>query len=160
LPATFLLLGFYATNLTKDHMFSKGPDGNWAINFPVPGTAKAPIIDTVEDTGKFVKGILLNREKTLGKRVLAAENYYTFNEIVEQFKELYPEAGKTARFNEIPHEAFKGYLQSAAGMNETVSQEMLENMRLLNEFGYYGGESLDFSHSVCISKMPHQYCLN
>ncbi|KFY88900.1 hypothetical protein V500_06051 [Pseudogymnoascus sp. VKM F-4518 (FW-2643)] len=151
LPATFLLLGFYASNL-PGQMFSKGPDGNWAVNMPVPESSLVPIIDTKEDTGKFVKGILLNRDKTLGKRVLAAENYYTFVQIVEDFKELFPEAGKTARFNQISEDTYKGYLQSA-GMSAVVAQELLENMRLLNEFGYYGKESLDFSHSIVTDKL-------
>lgn len=145
--------------MTKDRGFSKGQDGAWAINYPTPPTALVPLIDTQEDYGKFVKGALLNREKTLGKRILAAEKYYPVAQLVEEFKEIFPEDGKTARFVQIPHEAFKGYLQSV-GMSEVVAQELLENMRLLDEFGYYGGESLDFSHSVSTLSLLHRIIAN
>lgn len=36
-------------------------------------------------------------------------------------------------------------------MNDEAQEELLQNMRLLNEFGYYGGDSLDESHSVSSS---------
>jgi len=41
------------------------------------------MISAGEDTGKFVKGILLNREKVLGKQIRAAENAYTLDENVQ-----------------------------------------------------------------------------
>ncbi|PVH69716.1 putative NmrA-like family domain-containing protein 1 [Cadophora sp. DSE1049] len=151
LPATFLLLGFYASNLDTQ-LFTKGQDGAYAIHMPFPGSALAPVIDTQEDTGKFVKGILLNREKTLGKQILAAEKYYSFDEIVADFREVFPNAGKTARFTQIPDDMYRGFIQSI-GMSAVVAQELLENMKLMDQFGYYGKEPLDFSHSILVDKL-------
>lgn len=67
--------------------------------------------------------------------------------MVDAFKITYPEAGKTARFFEAPQDVYKGFL-TGSGLPEFAAQELLENMRMLNEGGYYGGESLEWSHSV------------
>lgn len=104
----------------------------------------------VEDTGKFVKGILLNREKVLGKRIYGATKYYTLTEILNEFKEQFPVAGEGADNVELPHDVYKGILGSV-GLSDEAQEELLQNMRLLNEFGYYGGGSLDESHSVSSS---------
>lgn len=111
-----------------------------------------PLFDTANDAGKFVKGILLNREKVLGKRIYGATDYYTVDQIAEQFKEQYPEAGKTAKTVELPHAVFKG-IMAKAGRGE-VAEELLQNMRLMSEFGYYGGDDLKESHSVSYYDPP------
>jgi hypothetical protein len=129
-------------------MFRQAPPNNdWTLALPIPGSSPIPLLDTADDTGKFVKGILNNREKTLGKRIYGATDYYTIDEIVKEFKEQYPEAGKTAKSAELPHEVFKGIIMKT-GAPATSAEELLQNMRLMNEFGYYFGASLDESHSV------------
>ncbi|KAK1502730.1 NmrA-like family protein [Colletotrichum abscissum] len=152
LPTTFFLPGFYMANLPGGMFRQTPPDDAWGLSLPVPASAPIPLFDAAADTGKFVKGIVLHREKVLGKRVYAATNYVTAGEAVETFKKVYPEAGKTARFNELTHEQFKGALKGQ-GMPDFVAEEMLQNMRLLDEFGYYGGEKLDESHAIVEDKL-------
>lgn len=147
LPATFMLPGFYMSNFPGGNIRQSPPDNAWTLAMPIPDSASVPLLATIEDTGKFVKGILLHREETLGKRVLAATKYYTLKEMLDIFKATYPEAGKTARYFEAPHDVYQGFLTSA-GLPEFAAHELLENMRLLNEGGYYGGESLNWSHSI------------
>jgi hypothetical protein len=144
-----MMPGFYMSNIPGGNMRPSPPDNAWTLSMPVPATAPVPLFATNEDAGKFVKGILLHRDETLGRRVLAATKYYTFQEMLDAFKIVYPEAGKTARYFEAPPEIFKGFLTST-GMPDFAAQELLENMRLLNEGGYYGGESLEWSHSVSL----------
>ena len=129
-------------------MFRPGPDGSYALSLPVPGDAIVPLLDAAEDTGKFVKGILLHREQTLGKRILGATAYQTLDEVVAEFKEIYPEAGKTAKYVQLPHDVYKSNLINYAQFDEVSAEDLLQNMRLLSEFGYYGKEPLDESHSV------------
>jgi hypothetical protein len=74
-----------------------------------------PLIDTETDTGKFVKGILLNREKVLGKQILGATDYYTPTQIIETFKAAKPTDSKDAVAIEIPGEVFKGFLAKTGG---------------------------------------------
>ncbi|KAF6837779.1 hscarg protein [Colletotrichum plurivorum] len=144
LPSTFFLPGFYMSNLPGGMFRQTPPDNAWALNLPIPASSPMPLFDAGADTGKFVKGIVLNRDKVLGKRVLGATEYLTTGEAVETFKKVYPEAGRTARFNQLSHDQFRAAL-TGQGMPGFVAEEMLQNMRLLDEFGYYGGEKLDES---------------
>lgn len=135
------------SNLSGGMFRQLPPNNDWTLALPVPGSSPVPLLNTADDTGKFVKGILLNREKVLGKRILGATDYYTLDEMVKEFKEVFPEAGKTAKTLELPHQVFKDNL-GKSGMPEDGREELLQNMRLVNEFGYYGGAKLDDSHSV------------
>lgn len=135
-------------------MFKPSPPNNaWTIGMPVPSSARVPLFATAEDTGKFVKGILTHRSETLGKRVLAATKYYTFDEMLETFKKVYPEAGKTAGYYEAPHEVYLGWMKGA-GLLDFAALELLENMRLLNKGGYFGRDSLEWSSSVSLISLP------
>jgi hypothetical protein len=147
IPASFFLPGFYMSNLPGGMIRQLPPNNDWTLGLPIPTSSPVPLLDTADDTGKFVKGILLNREKALGMRVYGATGYYTVEEIIKEFKEEFPEAGKTAKAVELPHEVFKGAL-GKSGMPEESQEELLQNMRLMHEFGYYGGAKLDESHSV------------
>ena len=106
-----------------------------------------PLFDAGNDSGLFVKAILTQREKLLGKNVLAATDYYTPPQIIETFKELYPQAGKEASFVSLGKEEYKGMLKQA-GMPEHAQEEMAQNMMFMDEFGYFGKESLEESHKV------------
>jgi hypothetical protein len=152
IPATFFLPGFFMSNLPGGALRQSPEDNAWTLALPLPGAAPMPLFDTANDAGKFVKGILLNREKVLGKRIYGATDYYTVDQIAEQFKEQYPEAGKTAKTVELPHAVFKG-IMAKAGRGE-VAEELLQNMRLMSEFGYYGGDDLKESHSVSYYDPP------
>ncbi|KAL3422173.1 NmrA-like family protein [Phlyctema vagabunda] len=152
LPTTFYLPGFYMANIPGQIIRQLPPNNTWALTMPSPASAPVPLLAAAEDTGKFVKGILLNREKTLGKRILGATSYQTLQEVLDDFKAVFPEAGKDAPYIDVPHDAYKAALASA-GMPEFVQEELLQNMRLLGEFGYYGGASLDESHSILVDKL-------
>lgn len=127
--------------------FQKTPDGKWTLSLPIPSDSPIPMFDAGNDTGKFVKAMFLNEAKVLGKHVNGATAYYTPAQIVDEFKELFPSVAKDAAYVQISGETFKGAM-AATGAPEFVQEEMLQNMRLMPEFGYYGGESLDFGHGV------------
>jgi len=152
IPASFFLPGFYMSNLPGKMLRQLPPNNDWTLGLPIPASAPMPLLDTAEDTGKFVKGILLNREKALGKRIYGATDYYTVAEVVKEFQEQYPESGKTAKSVQLPHEVFKGIL-AAAGTPEESAEELLQNMRLMDEFGYYGGADLKESHDILVDKL-------
>jgi len=152
IPASFFLPGFYMSNLPGKMLRQLAPNNTWTLGLPIPTSAPVPLLDTEKDTGKFVKGILLNREKALGKRIYGATDYYTVEEIVKEFKEQYPEAGKDATAVQLPHAVFKGIL-AAAGTPEESAEELLQNMRLMSEYGYYGGADLKQSHEVLVDKL-------
>ncbi|KAL9029219.1 MAG: hypothetical protein Q9196_002515 [Gyalolechia fulgens] len=146
LPASFFLPGFYMSNLPKKSLRDMG-NGKWALALPMPADSPMPLFDTEADTGKFVKAMFLNEQKVLGKRIYGATAYYTPTEILDQFKELFPQTGKDTVFSQLPGHVFKGILAST-GAPEPIQEEMLQNMRLMPEFGYYGGDTLDSSLAV------------
>jgi hypothetical protein len=72
--------------------------------FTQPAATSPMPLDTEDDTGEFVIGILLSREAMLGKRILGAVAYRTHAEIISKFLDVEPEAAKAI---EISHAMFK-----------------------------------------------------
>lgn len=142
IPTTFFLAGFYLSNFEAPIWFRQtGPDNAWTFSMPGPITSPVPLYD-VRDTGKYVKAIVLNRDALLGGRVLAATEYQTFEEMLVDFRRTFPKDGANARFYELSDEQYLEGVRSA-GMPDFVGEELLQNIQLLSQFGYYGGESLD-----------------
>ncbi|OAA66922.1 NAD(P)-binding domain protein [Niveomyces insectorum RCEF 264] len=132
-PATFVLPGFYMSNFFG---FLRKQEGSDTYTFAVPTApdqTQLPLLDTAEDLGKFVKASIKNRDKMLGHRVLAATDYYTATQVASEFAEV---TGHKAQAVQIPEDTFKSFNPPAA------AQEMLENMLLLQDPGYFAGESL------------------
>ncbi|KAI0389458.1 NmrA-like family protein [Xylariaceae sp. FL0594] len=142
IPATFFLPGFYMSNITGG-ILSKQQD-KWVFSLPVKPSSPIPLYDTA-DTGKYVKAIVLHKDALLGKRFLGASQYLTAQGVVDGFKNVYPEAGKTAEYVQGSEEGYYAFMKGT-GMPDFAVDELYENMRLMEEFGYYGGEPLDESH--------------
>jgi len=151
IPATFFMPGFYMSNIPGGSFRRSPPNNAFTFAIPVGPSAQIPMFDAA-DTGKYVKAAVLHRDELLGKRLLSATEYLTAAQIVEAFKKAFPEAGKDASFFSMPPEQFKNIMKGQ-GMPDYVVQEFLENMLLLEQFGYYGGESLDETHRLVEDKL-------
>jgi len=139
------------SNLPGGMFRANGSSKQYVLALPIPTTSLVPLFDTASDTGKFVKGILLNRDKVLGKRIPGATDYYTVEQIVDEFREVFPEAGKGAIASHIPETVWIGD-HVKAGMSPEMADEMSQNMRLMGEFGYFGGMDLKEGHSVSFAR--------
>ncbi|KAK6076895.1 NmrA-like family protein [Seiridium cupressi] len=146
IPATFFMPGFYMPNLPGQMFRQFPPDNNWTFGLPIPSSAPIPFYDPA-DTGKYIKAAVLNREKVLSQRILAATEYKTGQETVDAFKSAFPEAGRSAVYFQVPKEIFHKAMTDQ-GSPDFVATELYENMRLMADFGYYGGESLDWTHGL------------
>lgn len=146
IPATFFLPGFYMTNLPGQAFRPSPPDNAWTLGLPIPAKAIFPMFYPA-DTGKYIKAAVLNESEVLGKRLLASTEYLTGQEVVDGFKQAYPAQAASARYRQQPDEEFRGFLKSQ-GMPDFAVEELHQNMRLLDEFGYYGGDSLEWTHSL------------
>jgi hypothetical protein len=144
---TALLPGAFMSMFPGQNIRQSPPDNAWTFATPIEEHAPIPLFAAADDTGKYVKAIILQGEKAIGKTILAATEYTTPAKMLESFKKVFPDAGKTARYFQMPHELFLQILQGT-GLPEFAAVELLENMRLMNEFGYYGGASLDESHAI------------
>lgn len=98
----------------------------------------------MKPTGKFVKAIIKNRDATLGKQILGAENYYTPEQILSALKEA---TGKNTNFVQVSAEQYKGFLPPF------IAEEMLENHLFIEEPGYYNGAELKESHEILEDKL-------
>lgn len=146
IPSTFFLPGFYMSNIPGQSLNNR-QNGKYNIALPIPTDSPMPLFDAGRDTGKFVKGILLNRSKLLGARVLGATDYYTPAGILEEFQSVKSRDGGGGMAIQAPEDMFKKILASK-GLSEDLQEEMLQNMQLMPQFGYYGGANLNESHSV------------
>ncbi|KAI0410115.1 NMRAL1 protein [Xylaria palmicola] len=140
-PATFFMPGFYMPNIPGGMLSKRGE--NWVFSLPIAGASPIPLYDPA-DTGKYVKAIVNNREALLGKRFLGATEYVTAEGVVDTFRRVFPEAGKTAAYFEAPKDGFYAFMKST-GLPDFAVDEMYENMVLMQDFGYFGGEPLDES---------------
>uniref|UniRef100_A0A0D2YJJ1 NmrA-like domain-containing protein n=1 Tax=Fusarium oxysporum (strain Fo5176) TaxID=660025 RepID=A0A0D2YJJ1_FUSOF len=128
-------------------------EGAWVFAVPMPESAPIPIFD-VRDTGIWVKAIVLKKDQLLGKRVLGSTRYTTPLEVVDAFKTAFPEAGEKAGFYSLPHDAFLQGVKESMGAPDWVAEEVLENMRLVAEGGYFAFEPLDDSHAALVGDKP------
>ncbi|KAF4550984.1 NmrA-like protein 4 [Elsinoe fawcettii] len=133
IPSTFVLPGMFMSQFLG--MIRNSGDGSYALALPVDGDkARFPLLDAATDTGAFVAEALRDPAANSGKRIYAAENVYSPNQMIEQFAQV---LGKQAQFQQVPGDVFKSFLPQG------VAQELLENMLLMEEPGYYGGAGLD-----------------
>lgn len=123
---------------------SPNSPNEYILAFPIPPHTPIPLFYAEADTGKFIKGILLHREELLGKRVLAAADYYTLHEIVRDFNDVTKQE-VTAKVVTVSETEFKAAL---GNMPEKGKVEMYENMVFMTDYGYYGKEPLEESHKV------------
>jgi hypothetical protein len=139
-----MMPGIYMSNFPGQRFALNPATKTWTLTMPMPSTTPLPLFAGEFDTGKFVKAILLNKEKTLGKQIYASSGYLTPIEIVEIFKEVFPEAGKGAEFVESKGEEFEATF-AQYGTPEVASEDLGQMMQFFGKFGYFGGASLDES---------------
>ncbi|KAI1818212.1 NmrA-like family protein [Poronia punctata] len=141
IPATFFLPGFYMSNITGGMLSKRGE--SWVFSLAVDASSPIPLYDT-DDTGKYVKAIVQNKEALLGKRLLGSTEILTAQGVVDAFKKVFPEAGKTASYYQTSKDDFYAFMKGT-GMPDFAVDEMYENLLLLQDYGYYGNESLEES---------------
>ncbi|CRG90536.1 NmrA-like family domain-containing protein 1 [Talaromyces islandicus] len=140
-PATFVLAGLFMSNFFQ---FLNKQDDTYTLAWPVNlEKTQVPLFDAANDTGKFVKAAITHYPSSINQRILAATDYYSPERIIKEFQEA---TGYKAQAVQIPGDVFKSFLPAA------VAQEMMENIMLLEDPGYYAGESLSPTHALLDEK--------
>lgn len=131
--SAFISPGGFMTNFAQMPLFKPQKVGDeWVLSLPRTGKALMPLIEAVEDTGKFVGAILAEPEKYEGKTFCAAEGLYSMEQIVAAMAEA---TGEKVVYREVGVEDFIGML---AGMPPAI----VEVFQYGDEFGgYYGPET-------------------
>ena len=145
IPASFFMPGFFMSNLETALRSDGQSPPTYTMAMPFPPTTPIPFFDPADDSGKFVKAMVMKRDEVLGKNVLGATAYSTPEDVIKAFKKV--KKGVQAQFVQIDKDTYTGAL-AQAGMPQYIQDELYENMAFLNDYGYYGKRSLDWSHSV------------
>jgi len=104
-PTTFLLTTFYWDNLIYFGMGpKKGPDGVYAITFPMGDAALSGI--WAEDIGKCAYGIFKKGPSMIGKTVGIAGEHITVSDMA---KELSKAMGEEVRYNKVTPAMFRSF---------------------------------------------------
>ncbi|KAJ5280056.1 hypothetical protein N7478_005428 [Penicillium angulare] len=146
LPATFVMLGIFTTQLFG--LIRKQDDGTFVLATPTNTNAAAPFIDVNADTGNFVRAAILNQPETGTKTIHASSQYYTFDEIAAHFRSA---TGNPINVFSVPGELFKSFLTPS--LSPDMAEEVYENLMLLEDPGYYAGADLTPSLNL-LSERP------
>lgn len=151
IPTTYYLPGLYMSNFPGKEIRRNPEAGVYELCLPVATDTKIPLLATEYDTGKFVKAILLNRDETLGKRILGAEKYYSVSELMETFAQVKPVDGRGARAVAVTEKGYKDRL-ARAGIPHFIREELVQGWKLNDTAaggpGYYGGSGLEESQGI------------
>ncbi|KAK3389575.1 putative hscarg dehydrogenase [Podospora didyma] len=134
IKSAFVSPGFFTSNFHNFFLTpTRAADGvSWSIKAPVSGTTQLPLINVVEDTGKWVGAILAEPEKFEGKVFAAATALYTLDEVAAAMTKA---TGKKIVFEQISDEDFKKSAWPGMGVKLT------EVMKSLEEFSYWGPDT-------------------
>jgi uncharacterized protein YbjT (DUF2867 family) len=110
-------------------------DDTWEISCHASPKTQLPLINAVEDSGKFVGAILAEPEKYEGKTFCAATALYTLDEVAANVSKV---IGETVVYKQIPLEEFKSRLSF---LGENLVETFVELFSYQEEFGYFGPES-------------------
>lgn len=128
--ASYWLAGFFMSNL-KGVISLDPTSGVPTLKLPwdVEQT-QVGLLDAVNDTGKFIAGLLLADAKSVdGFRVNGVSDWVTPDQIVNTLSKT---ANIKVDFQEVSPEEFKGFMPPA------IATEMMENMVLVRKWSYFG----------------------
>lgn len=116
-----------------NHFMSPRPspanDGTFAMaNFVTPHT-QMPLIDTADDSGKYVGAILADPDKYEGTTLAAATKLYSYTETADIMSKA---TGKKVVYQQLPLQVFAGFLP------EENRKYLVDMFTWIQDFGYYG----------------------
>ncbi|KAE8449621.1 hypothetical protein EG329_007951 [Mollisiaceae sp. DMI_Dod_QoI] len=148
-PATFLLFGVFMHYILFQLVPKSPGSKSYTLKVPMSTNNKYPLISVPNDVGKYVKSILLNREKLLGKQILAGERDYTFQETADILKNV---GGLDVIAEQVGEKEYRGIL-AANGFPEFLQDDMVSNMDYIENYGFFGGEDVKKDHDILTEKL-------
>ncbi|PYH83275.1 nmrA family transcriptional regulator [Aspergillus uvarum CBS 121591] len=146
IPHTIINIGVYTPFIVDFFLAPLSTDPPaFSLSLPEPANINTvlPVVDAAADVGKFVKGILLCPEETIGKRLDIAEGYYTVKEIVETLNKL----GRSVGFQTVPKETFKAALASR-GLPEFFQEDLCQVLQYIEEYGYFHNGTVEEAREI------------
>lgn len=131
IKSAFVSFGYFMDNFASQPFLAPKPkeDGTWELLRNSSPGAKLPFIDAHADVGKFVGVILEQPEKFEGKRLHAAAEVLTLEEIAGILSRT---TGKTVRYRQVSEEEMRRMLPDFA------ADLFIDAFNFGEEFGYFG----------------------
>jgi uncharacterized protein YbjT (DUF2867 family) len=146
LPTVLVEPGFYITNFTTMMKPHKQADGSFLLALPAKPSTKVAALWPEQDYGAYVVEAIESPSFGPGTEVLAASEYITFAEIVEQWSAA---SGLTINYAEASDEQF-------CQMVPQGGEELVDMLRFFEESGYYGGKDIAPSQAA-LSTPAHSF---
>jgi hypothetical protein len=124
-------IGHYADNWKKMGSFlwlNKAEDGVYELSTCAHPHTSFPWVDTLNDTGKFVRALV---ETAPGKDLLGVSEEVTYEQYLRQWSEV---LGLPTRFRSISMEEYEKRFP------ETLAKEVSQSVAYNDQFGWDGGE--------------------
>jgi NmrA-like family len=149
IPFTSVHLGVFFNYLLmwlKADPSSTSTSKSYKLSLPLTPDLKLPMISVNTDTGKYVKAILLNREKVLGKQISAAGGHYSPEDIVRVLKEV---GGLDVTVERIT-EAEQRQHMAALGAPEFFIDDIVDNVKFMQEYGFFSEKVAEEGREVSL----------
>ncbi|KAJ7686597.1 NAD(P)-binding protein [Mycena olivaceomarginata] len=146
IPLLIVQAGWYMTNfLFFDAMAAtKEADGSYTLGLPVSADAVVPVLDTLHDYGLFVREGIESPAFGPGTEVLASSEDLTLGELTAQLAQtmdlmmfVCEITGKNIVYKQISDDEF---IVKSKSPTPRIAQEMLENIKFYQDFGYFGAK--------------------
>lgn len=134
IKSAFYAPAFFMQNLHA-HPFlgpQKASDGTWVLTRHISPKAQIPMIDPLEDSGKFVGAILADPDKYEGKTFFAAAETHSWEDMAAIISKA---SGKTVVAKQVSVEEWKKSLPPPA------AEILTEMFSYYGDPGYYGLDS-------------------
>lgn len=130
MKSAFLSLGSFMENFQSQPFLypTQAPDGTYVMARHISPQTQFPLLDAVDDAGKFAGAILADPTKFEGKRLHCATKLYTVEEIAAL---LSKSSGKTIVYKQVSTEEFKASLPF-------FQDVFAEGFIFGDEYGYFG----------------------
>ena len=129
--ATYFMASFFMQNFKT--FINRGPDGGLSLAAPWKPDTKLALVDITADAGKYVLGAIEAGAEANGQWLQGVSVWSTPQAACEVLSKA---AGETVKFQEIPRDMFKGFLEPKMG--EHGAEDLTENMELIRDYSYYG----------------------
>ena len=149
IPATFLHLGMFMNYLLYWLKPICPGSKSYKFSIPFPTSTKLSLISVNEDAGKYVKAILMNQEKVLGKQIAAAEQQYSPDDVVRIIREI---AGLDVIVERVTNEEYRKQLV-ALGIPDFFIDDMSDNVKYIEEYGFFNAKDIKDGHEVSLSTL-------
>ncbi|PLB46601.1 NAD(P)-binding protein [Aspergillus steynii IBT 23096] len=138
---TSVLVGYYMSNFLGlvERVFC-GEGEEYRLRYPFEGRrAVLPLVDAERDVGVFVGAALKDPDGFAGRRVLAADRYYSAQEVMETFCCV---TGKQGVFRQATPKEFRDLAPEGCGL------EYMETHKMIDEYGYFMGGVGELNESL------------